>query len=410
MDLMDEKTPSPVPSEPAKPVPDAADKPVPPLVSGEKPAIKVPPPPPKLAVPKPPRPAGPAAPGGVPPFDIKKLAKIGGIGLGTIILLWGASALYRHFAGKKDNGTKPQGSGVVAVNVMEVKPDRFQDMLSAVGTIAGGSEIPLRFQIEGTVDYFEFSEGHKVRKGDLVARLSQRDAYLKLKQSEMECDRYRKLYAIGGCTRAQMEEMCLKADLSRSDLEKTMMRAPRDGILGDKDAEVGEFITPSKKVGTLVNIESVLVRVGVIEKEIDKIFPGQKVILTVDSYPGVEFTGRVETISPIGDGHSFTVEARLDNEGGLLLPGMFARTRITIFEEDNAIAVPNDAVEKTQNGSRVFIATKENKAQSRDVEVGYVASQFSQITRGLEPGELVITQKPQDLKDGSTIKVIEVAK
>ena len=209
---------------------------------------------------------------------------------------------------------------------------------------------------------------------------------------------------------AGSEEARVQADLARSELEKTFLRAPRDGILGDKDAEVGEYVTPSKRIATLVNIETCMVRVGIIEKEIDKIFPGQKVLLTVDAYPGVEFTGRVETISPISMGQSktFTMDARLDNEGGLLLPGMFARTRITVFEEENAISVPNDAVEKTQTGSRVFVVTKENKAQARDIEVGYVSSQFSQVTKGLEVGELVVTQKPQDLKDGQAVKVIEV--
>jgi membrane fusion protein (multidrug efflux system) len=281
-----------------------------------------------------------------------------------------------------------------------------------VGTIAGGSEIPLRFEGEGTIDYFEFREGDKVKKGDLIARVGQRDAYLKLKKAELELDQYEKLYAIGGVARSRLEEARVQADLSRSELDKTMLRAPRDGILGDKDAEVGEFVTPAKRIATLVNIESVVVRVGIIEKEIDKIFPGQKVVLTVDAYPGVEFTGRVESISPMGQGNSktFTIEARLENEGGLLLPGMFARTRFTIFEEENAIAVPNDAVEKTQGGARVFIATKENKAQARDITIGYVSSQFSQVTKGLEVGELVITQKPQDLKDGQPIKVIEVQK
>jgi membrane fusion protein (multidrug efflux system) len=334
------------------------------------------------------------------------------VGLGAILLVWGVIKLVGHFTSKTEKETKKTGTETSAVNVMEVKLDKFQDVLSAVGTIAGGSEIPLRFETEGTIDYFEFREGDKVRKGDLIARISQRDMYLKLKKAELELDQYEKLYAFGGVARGRLEEARVQADLARSELEKTMMRAPRDGIIGDKDAEVGEYVTPSKRVATLVNIESVLVRVGIIEKEIDKIFPGQKVVLTVDAYAGVEFTGRVETISPMGQGNSktFTVDARADNEGGLLLPGMFARTRITIFEEDNTIAVPNDSVDKTQSGSRVFVVTKENKAQARDVTVGYVSSQFTQVTKGLEVGELVVTQKPQDLKDGQPVKVIEVQK
>jgi membrane fusion protein (multidrug efflux system) len=391
---------APASGQPPAAPPAAPKPPIPP-----KPGFR---PPPPRTVPRPPRPGGPAAPGA----DRKKIIKYGLVGLATALAIWGLFKFIGHFTSKAEKETKKTGAETSAVNVMEVKLDKFQDVLSAVGTIAGGSEIPLRFETEGTIDYFEFREGDKVRKGDLISRLSQRDVYLKLKKAELELDQYEKLYAFGGVARGRLEEARVQADLARSELEKTMMRAPRDGIIGDKDAEVGEYVTPSKRVATLVNIESVLVRVGIIEKEIDKIFPGQKVVLTVDAYSGVEFTGRVETISPMGQGNSktFTVDARADNEGGLLLPGMFARTRITIFEEDNTIAVPNDSVEKTQAGARVFIVTKENKAQARDVTVGYVSSQFSQITKGLEAGELVVTQKPQDLKDGQPVKVIEVQK
>ena len=126
----------------------------------------------------------------------------------------------------------------------------------------------------------------------------------------------------------------------------------------------------------------------------------------------VEFTGRVENINPMVTQGSRTlgVEARLENEGGLLLPGMFARARITIFEQDNALFVPNDSLEKTPTGQRVYVVTKDNKADARDVEVGYVSSQFSLINKGLEAGELVVTQKPQDLKAGSPVKIIETQK
>jgi membrane fusion protein, multidrug efflux system len=366
---------------------------------------------------KPPLGARPAGRPGSAAFKKYKFAVMGGAFLVIGLVSWGGISLFRHFSGgdeEKKSGKRGEGGSqeAVAVNVLEVKQDRFQDTLVAVGTVAGGSEIPLRFEVDGPIDYFDFREGDKVRKGEIISRLNQRDAYLKMKRAELELDQYEKLYAIGGVARGRLEEARLAADLARSDLEKTVLRAPRDGILGDKDAEVGEFVTPNKKIATLVNIETVVVRVGIIEKEIDKVFPGQKVMLTVDTYPGVEFTGRVENISPLVQGTSktLTVEARLDNEGGLLLPGMFARTRIVIFEEDNTIVVPNDSLEKTQAGFRLFVVTKENKAEARDVEVGYVSSQFSQITKGLSPGELVVTQKPQDLKAGSPVKIIEVQK
>lgn len=338
-----------------------------------------------------------------------KIASMVGAFLAVALLM----SLVMKFVGggKKEKPTAAAGAGTVAVNVLEVKPDRFQDNMVVVGNIKGGSEITLRFEVDGVVDLFEFRQGDKIRKGDIIAQLNQRDARLKLKKARLELDQMEKLYAMGGVSLNKLEEARVAAEMAASELEKTVLRSPRDGVLGDKDAEVGEFVTPSKKVATLVNIESVMVSIGVIEKEIDRVFPGQKVVLTVDTYPGVDFTGKVENINPLVTGsRTMNVEARLENEGGLLLPGMFARAKITVFEQDNALFLPNDALEKTPTGQRVYVVTKDNKAEARDVEVGYVSSQFSLINKGLEVGELVVTQKPQELKAGSSVKIIETQK
>lgn len=328
-----------------------------------------------------------------------------------LLAIFGTMRFVNSLGGRKPDSTpKPgNGGGTLAVNVVEIKPERFVDPMVAVGTIQGGNEIPLRFEVDGIIDLFEFRQGDKIRKGNVIARLNQRDTYLKLKKARIELEQMEKLYAIGGISLNKLEEAKVTADLAALEMEKTVLRCPRDGILGDKEAEVGEFVTPAKKIATLVNIETVVVKVGVIEKEIDRIFPGQKVILTVDTYPNVEFTGKVDKINPIVSMGSRTlgIEALLANDGGLLLPGMFARVRIIIYEQDSALVIPNDAVEKTSGGSRVYIVTKENKAEQRDVEVSYISSQFSIVSGGLEPGDLVITQRPNDLKNGAAVKVIE---
>ena len=215
---------------------------------------------------------------------------------------------------------------------------------------------------------------------------------------------------MGGIAKSRVEEARLAMELAQSEFEKTMLKAPRGGIIGDKSAEVGEFVTPARKLVTLVSIEEVVVRVGIIEKNIDKVYPGQPVLVTVDTYPGTVFEGKVDNISPLVQGTSKTlsVEARLKNEGGLLLPGMFARTKIITYSAENALIIPNDSLVKTSSGFQVFVVDKENKASLRDVEVGYVANEFTQVVNGLTPGELVVVQKPQELRAGSTVKVIEV--
>ncbi len=338
-------------------------------------------------------------------FSILLLLILGGAGFGGF-------KFYKNFTSIRDKVKKASESQApaVAVNVKAVHPAPFQDILSAVGTVAGGSEIELRFQTEGNLRSLNFTEGQAIKSGDVIAQLDQTQAQIKLEKAKSEYYRYEKLYALGGVAKSAIEESKLQMQFAQSELSKTVLRASQAGIFGDKNVEVGEFITPQKRVGTLVSLDSVIIKVGVIEKEINKVFPGQAVVAVVDTYQGVEFKGKVENISPLVQGQSktLTVEARFPNDGKLLLPGMFARTKIVIHEEDSVIAVPNDSLEKTAEGYQLYIVSQDNKAEARPVEVAYVSLTHSVISSGLEPGDQVIIQKPQELEAGSLVKVVEV--
>ena len=298
----------------------------------------------------------------------------------------------------------------VPVNVFRVVRETFQDILSAMGTVKGGSEIELRFQVAGMVKSFNFREGDKVRKGEVIARLDQNDALLKLKQAQIELEEYEKLYSIGAIIKSKLEQARLAARLASSEFEKTYLRAVRDGIIGDKNVEVGEFITPNVKVATLVSLETVVVELGIIEKEIDRIFLGQKVTVNVDTYPGIDFTGRVSNISPLiaGKSKTLSVKANLDNPGGLLLPGMFARIKISVFEKENALLIPSDSLDRSTGEFRVFVVGENNVAYAQPVEVAYLSSDYAQIAGGIEEDELVVVEKPEALADGKRVRIIEV--
>ncbi len=342
----------------------------------------------------------------------KKLAIfIGGVSI--LILTFGLYKSSRWLWGLKEKVKSVAASeGTVTVNVMQIAPAPFQDTLAAVGTVAGGSEIELRFQTEGNLRTLNYREGDAIRAGQIIATLDQNQTSIKLERAKSEYFRYEKLYALGGVSKDRLEEAKVQYEYAKSELDKTILRARQDGILGDRGVEVGEFITPQKKVGTLVSLNTVLIRIGVIEKEIDKIYPGQPVTATVDTYPNVEFKGKIENLSPLVQGQSktLTIEARLPNDGKLLLPGMFARTRIVIYEKDDVIAIPNDSLEKTQTGYQVYVVGKETKAEVRQVEVSYVSLTHSVISSGLVTGDQVIVQKPQELKEGAPLKVIEFDK
>lgn len=327
--------------------------------------------------------------------------------------LWGVQKMRSQGKAAEDVPMEAQAPDEVPVNAIEARIGRFQDTITAVGNLKGEAEVELRFQVEGRVDELNLSEGARVRKGQILGRLSDRDANLKVQRAKIELEQTEKLYQIGGVSKTKLDEAELNLEVAQTELDKTRLIASRDGIIGEKEVEVGEFVNPQRKVAKLVSIRNVIVEVGIIEKQVDKIYPGQKILVTVDAYPGNIFEGTIETISPIigSDGSkTFSVRSKIPNPDSLLLPGMFARSKVITYEADDAISVPNDALNKTPGGFQVFVVSKENIADARDVQVGYVASEFTQIESGLNPGEIVVVQKPPELKPGSKVKIIEVQK
>lgn len=314
----------------------------------------------------------------------------------------------------------------------------FKDDLPVMGTVKGALEIGLRFEINGVIESINFREGDVIYKGDLIAALDKKDAQLKVDYaaSKLESAKvqslaakkklqiFKNLYEIGGIIKAKLEEVELEAESAElqvesaqvelrsaeSELKKTDLYAPRDGVLGSRDAEVGEFVTPNNKVGTLYDTREVFIELGIVEKDIDKIALGQDVTATVDAYPGMSFKGLVDYVFPVIEGKSrtLTVKVRIQNPDALLLPGMFSRAVITVAQFDNAIVIPSLSLNKVDEGYKVFIVEESNAVASRPVTVAYITTDYSVIDSGLYEGEVVVVDTPQELKDGLPVKVIEV--
>ncbi len=326
----------------------------------------------------------------------------------------------------------------IPVRCFRVSYTDFKDELPVLGTVKGALEIELKFEINGVIESINFREGDVLYKGDLIASLDKKDAELKVEyaKSKLESIRvqalaakkklqiFKDLYDIGGLIKAKLEEVELEArsaelqvvsaevelKSAEGEYRKTDLYAPREGVLGSRDREVGEFITPHDKIGILYDTREVFVELGIVEKDIDKITLGQNVKATVDAYPGEGFTGTVDYVFPVIEGKSrtLTVKVRIQNPDALLLPGMFARAMITVAEFSNAIVVPSLSLNMSDEGYEIFTVEEGNTVSSRPVEVAYVTTDYTVIATGLYEGELVVTDTPQELKDGMPVDIIEV--
>ncbi|MEK7868155.1 MAG: efflux RND transporter periplasmic adaptor subunit, partial [Candidatus Omnitrophota bacterium] len=207
---------------------------------------------------------------------------------------------------------------------------------------------------------------------------------------------------------AKSAEVELKS--AEAELKKTDLVAFREGVLGTREAEVGEFVTPNNKISTLYDVKEVFVELGIVEKDINKITLEQNVVVTVDAHSGVVFNGKIDYVYPVIEGKSRTLTAKikLPNPDAQLLPGMFARAMITVAEFKNAIVIPSLSLNKKDEGYMVSTVDEQNRAHIKPVKVEYVTTDYSVIGEGLSEGELVVTETPQELKEEMPVQVIEV--
>lgn len=192
------------------------------------------------------------------------------------------------------------------------------------------------------------------------------------------------------------------------DLADTVIRAPFDGVIGDRMIELGDQVSPGQPVFTVLDISTVKVLAQVPSEYVGRIRPGISAEVLTRAYQNLTFEGQVAQVHPEADreNRTFSVEIHVNNQQNeLLLPGMFARVRIPVLNRSQAVTVPRAAILEDEKGSYVYVADLSSQAaQRRDVVVGDFGSEEALINEGLRPGERIIIRGQELLHDGASIQ------
>ncbi|MBN1594294.1 efflux RND transporter periplasmic adaptor subunit [candidate division FCPU426 bacterium] len=343
-------------------------------------------------------------------FKEHKLASIIGIVVVGMVLAWGLSKiLFKEKKQVEETGGVAVADVGTRVNVLKISKTDFSDSILAMGTIKGFAQVNLGFQVAGNVSAFYFREGDEIKAGQIISQLDPQEQLLKYEKAKVDYSNAQSLYDLGAIIPAKLEEARINLELAENDLSKTAIIAPSDGILGSREVEVGSAVTPNMKIGVFLDIDDVFAEVGIMEREINKVVLGQSVKINVDAYPDLDFGGTVTNVAPMVKGKSKTlnVKVQIANPYRLLLPGMFVRVRIKIFETKNAIIIPRPALKKVKGAYHVFTVNQNNKAEFKTVKLGYVTTDNVQITEGINEGELVVVEGMEELKDGAKVQIME---
>jgi len=363
---------------------------------------------------------------------------------GWVVLVWLPGYLQEPSVTQLPPGVKAPGKGASAdlpVGVRAFKAARieFTDILPTMGTLQGQREVELKVETNGMIKALNFREGDLVSQGDVLVVLNDEEARLRIDYAKSKVDTAKsqlkltqqrmsinqELFSIGAIIEAKLREAELEVEqaqsqvitaqqeeaLAENELNKLVLHAPMEGVIGTRETEVGEYVTPQKILAVLIDIAQVDVELGIIERDIERIRMGQRVKIHVDSLPGVTFEGRIDNLAPLIEGKSRTLTAkvRVPNNKGQLLPGMFARSEIAVFEKADALVVPTSALQDTdQDGKFDAVYTVEgDRAKSKAITLGYLTTDYAEIVDGILEGDQVITEARGDLEDGSFISLIE---
>ncbi|MBU0634551.1 MAG: efflux RND transporter periplasmic adaptor subunit [Candidatus Omnitrophica bacterium] len=328
----------------------------------------------------------------------------------------------------------------LAIKAYKASRATFEDVLPAMGSIKGLTTRKLNFEAPGIVEIINFREGELIKEGQLISRLKQKEALLKidynraklkgamvsLSQAEKKAQLHKQLYDIGAINRLKLAEVEAEASgakhqveaaeveikSAQEELRKTEIYAPADCILSEQNIEVGELVSPyNPKALQVIEINPIFAEIGIVERDITKIKMGQLSRIYVDAYPDLPFDGIVDNILPTLSEKTRTlpVEIKLDNARRMLMPGMFARAEIILFEKPGVISIPRVAMKKMEDAAIVYVVDEQaNAVSERLIETGYESTDYIEVIKGLKEGDLVAISNVEGLTTGTPVQVTEI--
>jgi membrane fusion protein, multidrug efflux system len=332
------------------------------------------------------------------------------------------------------------------VNVSVVLQRSVPIYVENIGETTGSTDVEIRARVEGFLETFNFQEGSFVRKGQLLYTIDRKPyefalaqargrvaeaqaAFVKAKQ---DVARYQPLVNLNAISKEEYEtavsmEQAAGASLSAAraveenakiQLGYTKIYSPIDGLVGKTQVKAGNLVGRGENTLLTVvsNIEAIHVRTNVSERDYLRLARARyaakkdafELVLadgTVHKHKGsVVFADR--SVDPTTG--TLGVEASFPNPEHLLRPGQYARVRVAIDQKDNAILVPQTAVQELQGTYSVAVVGAGNKVSLRTVQVGERIGSLWLIESGLSTGEKVVVEGLQKVREGVVVKPIPV--
>lgn len=308
------------------------------------------------------------------------------------------------------------------VETLRVRPEPARRVTTAVGTLEPVARVLVAAQEEGVVTAVTVREGDRVRAGQVVVELDDRQVRAELAQAEASVEEARARWRRVETLRAEgvMAEQDVDAaraadriaearlEALRTRLSFTRIQAPVSGVVTERHVEVGDLASPRAPLLELAAGDGLLLRVPVSELEVVRLAEGDVADITVDALPELRLQGRIARIYPAADSTSrqVTVELAISGAPPAVRLGFLARAHLVLETIAAGLLVPEDAVLRGAEAASFVWLVREGVATMRPVEVDLRIDGRALIADGLAPGDEVVVRGMARLRDGAPVAVV----
>lgn len=355
-------------------------------------------------------------------------------------LVWG----FWPAAPKKVSNQRFGDMGPVPVRVAEVTAADFPIELKALGTVTAYNTVNVRGRVDGELMKLLFTDGQRVKAGDLLAVIDPRpyqvalqqaqgavlENQAQLKNAEIDLARYKGLYAEDSIAKQTLDTQSALVNQyqgtvksnqasvaeAKLNLEFTQVRAPISGRLGLRQVDIGNLVTSGDELPLVVITETtpIAVMFTLPEAELPAVLKHYRAgeTLAVEAWDRSEknrlAVGQLETLDNLIDTATGTVKlkARFANADEMLYPNQFVNVRLRVETRKSVDVIPAAALQFGSQGPFVYIVDNEDKIRIRQVEVGPSNGETTLIEKGVKVGERVVLEGTDRLRDGNKVEVL----
>lgn len=307
------------------------------------------------------------------------------------------------------------------VQVVTVAPRELPRTISSVGSLESPDMTTVAAEIGGRLVALDIPEGRRVEAGHVLARIDDAEpraalavARARLRNARDRLARLENLRAESVSSEqayddatAEFEAATGAFEEARTRVDKTTIAAPFAGVLGLRQVNPGQYVSPGTAVVELTRVDPLELRFAIPQRHAGEVALEQAVRGRVGRC-GAAFEGAVDAIDPRVDvaTRSLRLQASVPNPDAALYPGMAVSLRLVVGRFEDALVVPQEAIVRQGTRHVVYVIDGEGKAVQRDVELGQFFVDGVHVRRGLEAGETVVAAGQQKLRPGAAVETV----